>query len=73
MKKGNAKIETADEGLRLLAEFCERSEFTESLDSTQPGQMPTTQMSVYHGPKSVAKTSERHTQSRNKKCKFTPA
>ena len=60
---------TAEEGLRLLSEFCERREFTESLDSTQPGQKPTTQKSVNHGQKSVAKSSAEANKAGTKKRK----
>ena len=60
---------TAEEGLRLLSEFCERREFTESLDSTQPGQKPTTQKSVTTGQKSVAKSSAEANKAVSKKRK----
>ena len=59
MKQGNAKKETEGESLCRVQGLCERTEFFYSLQTnhTKPGQKPTTQMSVYHGPKSVAKSS----------------
>ena len=82
MKQGNAKKETEGESLCRVQGLCERTEFFDSLQTnhTKPGQKPTTQMSVYHGQKSVAKSSveankaaPKKAQSRDKKRKFTPA
>ena len=75
MKQGNAKKETEGESLCRVQGLCERTEFFDSLQTnhTKPGQKPTTQMSVYHGQKSVAKSSVEAHKAATKKRKFTPA
>ena len=69
------KKETEGESLCRVQGLCERTEFFYSLQTnhTKPGQKPTTQMSVYHGQKSVAKSSAEAHKAATKKRKFTPA
>ena len=63
--------ETEGESLCRVQGLCERTEFFYSLQTnhTKPGQKPTTQMSVYHGQKSVAKSSAEANKAAPKKRK----